>query len=125
MKICVWRLVKGAVPTMQQLMRRKVVNNSICPICQSEEESMLHRLKECHFSRQVWALSNISFKHWGLPVETVEEWVRRLYVDLDRTEWEFAMSLVWGLWYNCNQFVHQDSSSSALDTNRKNGFGDA
>lgn len=72
-KICVWRLIKGVVPTIQQLKRRRVVDGSICPVCQVGDESVLHQLKEYKFSKQVWALSNIAFAHWDLPVESVEE----------------------------------------------------
>ena len=73
------------------------------------------RLKDCSFTRQIWALSNIPFIHWGLPIDSVEEWVRILYAKLERSTWEFAMVLLWSIWYNRNQLVFEDVHGAPLE----------
>ncbi|KAK4417902.1 hypothetical protein Salat_2202900 [Sesamum alatum] len=58
LKVMVWELCFGVVPSLDQLARRNRDVNTCCVVCGAEIESVRHVLLECHFARVAWADSN-------------------------------------------------------------------
>lgn len=46
-KIFLWRACSKALPTRSNLLKRKVVNDSICQLCGSGHENTMHALWSC------------------------------------------------------------------------------
>lgn len=46
-KICVWRCCLNALPTKENLRKRKMIANATCPFCDGETESVEHAFLEC------------------------------------------------------------------------------
>jgi hypothetical protein len=57
-----WRACKNLLPTKENLIRRKVVEKPLCPICNLEVETTFHALWECLASRDVWGASHRIFQ---------------------------------------------------------------
>uniref|UniRef100_A0A2N9F380 Reverse transcriptase zinc-binding domain-containing protein n=1 Tax=Fagus sylvatica TaxID=28930 RepID=A0A2N9F380_FAGSY len=55
-KHCIWRAYHETLPTYQQLHRRKIRSDAICPVCSQEDETTLHVLWQCLLARNTWAL---------------------------------------------------------------------
>ncbi|KAF5468835.1 hypothetical protein F2P56_012951 [Juglans regia] len=53
-KMFVWRACSEALPTMANLKRRKVVEDSLCLICKLEPETSGHALWGCSGAKDVW-----------------------------------------------------------------------
>ena len=53
----IWRACKEILPTKNNLYRRKIVEDALCPICGLEEETSLHILWDCPSARDVWRTS--------------------------------------------------------------------
>lgn len=49
-----WRVCHDILPTRLNLVRRKVTEESWCPVCEGEEESLIHALWECPATTYVW-----------------------------------------------------------------------
>ncbi|XP_062171126.1 uncharacterized protein LOC133876913 [Alnus glutinosa] len=49
-----WRACQNALPTKQNLLRKGVVENDICPCCQLDVESVIHALWCCPGAQDVW-----------------------------------------------------------------------
>ncbi|KAK6162987.1 hypothetical protein DH2020_002828 [Rehmannia glutinosa] len=73
-----------------------------CPLCDHGEESAIHRVIECDFARQCWALSNIPYSAWNHKQSDVEMWLRNLHHNLDHNLWRLAMIILWSMWYQRN-----------------------
>lgn len=56
-----WRVIKNALPTVENLHRKQIVSNSTCPIYLCDLASSLHIFRNCHYVRCYWALT-------GLPI---------------------------------------------------------
>ncbi|KAL0455645.1 UNVERIFIED_CONTAM: putative mitochondrial protein [Sesamum latifolium] len=58
-KVLIWKFCYEAVPTMENLSRRRADVETQCALCEAPMESIRHILLECHVAQLVWALSNI------------------------------------------------------------------
>ena len=50
----IWRAANDALPTLHNLMRRKVVNSTYCPMCKFDGEDLIHALWKCRRLLMVW-----------------------------------------------------------------------
>ena len=63
-----WRACKEILPTKENLKRRKVIENSDCDCCLSQEESSGHLFWSCSRSQEIWAISKLFSKIFDWPV---------------------------------------------------------
>lgn len=67
-----WRALAECLPTKVQLRKRHVPVNVVCPVCNTNEETIFHALVSCPFAVQCWqrVISNTfidtaaSFRDW-------------------------------------------------------------
>lgn len=52
-----WNISQNALPTMDNLHRRKIVPDPLCPICKHEAETIEHTLLLCPWTAQIWTAS--------------------------------------------------------------------
>lgn len=64
-KTFLWRAINNCLPTKLNLLKRKIVESSMCPICSREVESITHSLWSCAASSDVWAESESLVKKNG------------------------------------------------------------
>jgi hypothetical protein len=60
-----WRACHNLLPTKDNLLRRKMVDDPYCPICERELETVLHALWGCHAASDVWGCSKMVFQKCG------------------------------------------------------------
>ena len=63
-----WRVCSNALPTKENLMKRRIINDASYNACQTEQESMFHAIWECEKISHVWApcFSWVRTEHPGL-----------------------------------------------------------
>uniref|UniRef100_A0A2N9HMH7 Reverse transcriptase zinc-binding domain-containing protein n=1 Tax=Fagus sylvatica TaxID=28930 RepID=A0A2N9HMH7_FAGSY len=54
LKMLIWRIASGILPTKQNLVQRLGFGDSKCPLCQTEDESLEHLFFKCSLSRAIW-----------------------------------------------------------------------
>ncbi|KAK6132177.1 hypothetical protein DH2020_034078 [Rehmannia glutinosa] len=78
-------------------------------------ESAIHRVIDCDFARQCWALSNIPHSAWNHKQSDVETWLRILHHNLDYNQWRLAMIILWSMWHQRNLKNIGDRHSNPLE----------
>ncbi|XP_019199054.1 PREDICTED: uncharacterized protein LOC109192802 [Ipomoea nil] len=58
-RIFMWRALSNILPTLDNLLNRRVELINICPACGVGEENIMHALCTCPFASQVWNLSHL------------------------------------------------------------------
>lgn len=53
-KLFIWRACCEAIPTNQNLFKRKVLEKPLCPICLQEEETIIHAIWSCPAAQDFW-----------------------------------------------------------------------
>ena len=135
-KIHCWRSLWGAIPCQGVLANRHMQNNSQCPLCTLDCESICHAYFQCPRVKEVW-------EHLGMTTiisdacTTVREGSSVLgSLLLDRTakapllpevsRAELISTTIWYVWWECRQVTHGETirqpvrtaqSISALVTN--------
>jgi hypothetical protein len=57
-----WRACKNILPTRDNLCRRKILLDPLCPLCEQEVETTFHILWQCISARDVWGFGSVIFQ---------------------------------------------------------------
>lgn len=88
-----WKAMRGALPTGENLRRRGINAEARCPFC-GEEESTFHLFFTCSFDADVWQ----SAPPTGIGAGPILPWV------------------LWSIWISRNQRIFKDRHSSPIET---------
>ncbi|KAL2938532.1 hypothetical protein RDABS01_021981 [Bienertia sinuspersici] len=90
---------------MERLRHRHITMNAMCPICNEEEETIIHAIFECSNVREIWQHRNLQ--------ETINEWPAGSL--MERWKWlceghnaddlRLIDALAWGCWFCRNKAV--------------------
>ncbi|KAH9730036.1 reverse transcriptase domain-containing protein [Citrus sinensis] len=105
-----WRALMNVLPTVDNLRPRKVEVSPICPICNAENESVLHCLVECLFAQSCWVLSSIGT--FG-SCSSLFDWFEQVFTRCCKDDCNLAVMLCWRLWFNWNDKVWNNHGSQA------------
>lgn len=53
-KTFIWQCVHNSIGVGECLARRIINVSDVCPLCQRDSESILHRLRDCEAARSIW-----------------------------------------------------------------------
>ncbi|TYI16890.1 hypothetical protein ES332_A08G286100v1 [Gossypium tomentosum] len=104
--ILMWRIANEFIPTLHNLRIRKLVVNTLCPLCQANEETVSHLFRDCTFMQQV-------LRGMGATNTTCNRepnWKKWLETEFDSQNTEACKirSIVyWAIWYNRNKIYHE------------------
>ena len=92
-------------------MRRGVVNDELCPVCQREPESILHALRDCPSVKSVWRYLGIQATNREFWNANLQEWLNangRMFKSLivGKPPWSMIFPFaIWNVWKSRNNFV--------------------
>jgi len=58
----VWRIIHETLPVTVFLLKYRMTTSSICPLCQSQAETIGHLFMRCTFVRPIWARLEAAFR---------------------------------------------------------------
>jgi hypothetical protein len=58
----IWRACHNSLPTRENLSKRKVIMDSLCPFCEQDMETCFHILWQCPSARDVWSMGPIKIQ---------------------------------------------------------------
>ncbi|XP_062103683.1 uncharacterized protein LOC133814782 [Humulus lupulus] len=109
-KNTVWRAIMGCLPTRVQLRIKKVQVSLFCPFCEVYNETMLHCLVTCSFSRMCWVYAGLD--NYNGDVVTFGSWIRGVLGRVDVGVAALVLMICWSLWNARNGIVWQQRTSS-------------
>ena len=65
-KTFLWMCFHGSIGVKECLVRRRVIEEDLCPICQREPESILHALRDCRRVKDIWRQLGVKETDRGL-----------------------------------------------------------
>ena len=102
-KIFMWRACHNILPTSENLVRRRVIDDSTCELCQREMESVLHVLWECNVAMHVWTGSSKRIHKCGGSHNSFMQLLEMLFYRLPVEEVEMFVVQAWLLWTQRNK----------------------
>jgi hypothetical protein len=101
-----WRACQNLLPTKDNLLRRKVVQEPYCPICGLEPETVYHILWDCPSARDVWSECDRRFQKCALPGPEFLQVVEGIMERGGREALIPFSCLARKLWFRRNSVVH-------------------
>lgn len=105
-RVFIWRLCSGALPTNKGLHKRVESISPICGRCLKGEESSLHAVWECSFVRGVWEECGVGEVINCLRVGYVVDWVSWWLHHCKEEEKEEISMVAWNVWNERNGVIH-------------------
>ena len=79
----IWKLLNNGLPTFLSLHTRGIPAESLCPMCNDEEESHTHLFLLCPFTRAVWHGSTLAIHTSDFTNYSVQYWLKQLILRHD------------------------------------------
>ena len=111
-KTFLWMCSHNSIGVKSCLVRRGVVNDEMCPVCQRELESILHALRDCSSVKSVWCYLGIQDTNHEFWIANLQEWLNangRMAKSLidGKPPWSMIFSIaVWNVWKSRNNLVY-------------------
>nr|WMB96745.1 hypothetical protein [Solanum melongena] len=109
LRIFVWRLVHGVIPTAEFLHHRHMTSQVLCFRCTQQVETSLHALRDCHRAKQTWLSldPHLSGNFFSRDLQT---WIfsncKATHKQVE-IPWSFIfLYALWLLWYWRNCSLH-------------------
>lgn len=100
------------------LMRKGVIDDDLCPICQREPETVLHALRYCSQVKAIWIQLGVKLTNLGFWMTNLQDWLnvnrntRTNYV-ARKPPWNVVYSFaVWNIWMSRNNVVFNRKSQN-------------
>ena len=83
----------------------------LCPICKEQDESIEHLLRECIFTRQLWAQIHAPWVS-SMPIHNVSDWMQAncqsKLIHRSSIPWNLIFPLaVWSIWKHHNKVMFE------------------
>ncbi|GKV08912.1 hypothetical protein SLEP1_g20481 [Rubroshorea leprosula] len=104
-RLLIWQAYRGVLPTKDNLHRRRVETDLLCPVCGLEPESILHCFVYCLAARATWLGSPLSLRVSELHVDNFAAFIDGMIPILGREQLEMLCILCWKIWGCRNEVV--------------------
>ena len=104
----IWRALSNAIATKAGLYKRRRATSEICPICETQNETIEHLFFECCWTKWVWfgcplgvridALHTNNFVAWWLQITTGTN-------ALSSNDLPLICHILWNIWKQRNEWV--------------------
>ncbi|XP_042978176.1 uncharacterized protein LOC122308928 [Carya illinoinensis] len=106
-KLFIWRVANNLLPTKENLYKRKVIEEKMCPLCDAEEETIMHALWECPAANNLWGNNESCVKKWArFELNFMTLWEK--FMDrLTKDQLEEMVVLLRKVWLRRNDWVFE------------------
>ena len=100
------------------LVKRGVVVDDLCPICQREPESIIHAIRDCVWVKTIWIQLGVSISNQVFWTSNLQDWIilngkASSNCDRGNLPWKSIVSFtMWCIWKNRNMVVFNRKSSN-------------
>ncbi|TXG60858.1 hypothetical protein EZV62_012221 [Acer yangbiense] len=101
-----WRAFSNALPTLDNLWHKKVVDDPSCTRCGKKWEFVEHALFGCKAARQVWADSSFCSFIYNRRNHHLQDVLLSMAGLFNPDELGQACMLIWAVWEDRNSFVN-------------------
>ncbi|XP_040986468.1 uncharacterized protein LOC121234565 [Juglans microcarpa x Juglans regia] len=106
-KLFLWKAANSLLPTKVNLYRRNISMDKRCPMCDAEEESLIHILWECPAANDLWGNDASYVKKWTRSeVNFLELW-EQLRCQLSKNQLEEVAVMLRKVWLRRNEWIFE------------------
>lgn len=108
-KVFLWKMLNNSLPVCDNLRKRRVLRNGICPLCQMEEETGEHLFLLCDWTRMVWLGNQMQCIPRRENITSIDQWVLDRLGDFQKIPDSKVFAevslccLLWAIWKERNE----------------------
>nr|KYP57109.1 Putative ribonuclease H protein At1g65750 family [Cajanus cajan] len=106
-----WQICHEALPTRETLVHRGIIDNSNCPMCNAQQETLLHCLLECPRIGALWNSLGLCQPHLPTDSEKIKEWLK-CWVE---EQGSIIPVLLWVIWRSRNNMIFKGKLDKVAD----------
>ncbi|KAF5454830.1 hypothetical protein F2P56_024466 [Juglans regia] len=107
-KTFLWKACLNALPTRANLLKRKTLEEPVCPICIQQPETIEHILWDCPSTRDVWSHSTRKLQNSSPHFHQFKDLVASFMETLEHEELMSFSLISWLIWKRSNDMVFKD-----------------
>jgi ribonuclease HI len=100
-----WRACHEILPTRVNLKRRKIVEDSTCPLCGLEDETVLHVMWQCPSAADVWSMGCRKLQKWSFEGRVFLQLAEKVFNNCETEEIQLFVGTARLLWLRRNDVV--------------------
>jgi ribonuclease HI len=108
-KIFLWRACHEILPTRVNLRRRKIIDVSLCPICEAADEIVVHALWQCPAATDVWCVGDKKLQKMSLASLDFTQIVTIVFEKCSTEESQLFVGIARKIWMRRNDVIHGNS----------------
>ncbi|XP_058732761.1 uncharacterized protein LOC131604333 [Vicia villosa] len=103
-----WRVIKDILPTRDNLRKKGIQLEDLCPFCHNEQESAQHLFIHCDFAKHCFFASVLCYR---LPQELgVMDWLQQALSCGDRFSIQVLYYTLYGIWKASNNLIFRNKA---------------
>ncbi|CAN1147135.1 Putative ribonuclease H protein At1g65750 [Linum perenne] len=112
MRVFMWRIARGILPTRMALQNRHLGVPHECGVCGTSMENSWHLFLACSFARRCWDVAGVGRKIEDsmLAAESMQEWVFKLVENGDTDFVAQAIAIMSAIWRERNNRVWSEKT---------------
>ncbi|PNX95563.1 ribonuclease H, partial [Trifolium pratense] len=117
-----WRVLHNALPVKNNLFKRGVRCDPLCPRCSNSMETIHHVFLDCEWAKQTWFASALTLNLGQNQLTDFYDWINYMINNTNKECIEKITAIMYGIWYARNVLVFQgknlppqEISSTALN----------
>ncbi|KAG6647467.1 hypothetical protein CIPAW_07G081000 [Carya illinoinensis] len=107
-RLFLWKAAHEILPTKVNLFKNQIIESKVCPICEREDETVIHALWRCPAAADVWAKEGRPVKKWNNNVSSFVELWSDMQKKLGRDEVEAVAYILRRIWLRRNYWIFEN-----------------
>lgn len=114
--IFLWSLCQNAIPTRENLYRRRIIPEPLCPFCSTHMETTEHLFLLCKWTKPIWTDPRINIHCQPSNIRRFDIWLMEVFQGKQGLpEQELASTVFWNIWKSRNKFIFRAKPPQTAD----------
>jgi hypothetical protein len=100
-----WKACNNNLPTKENLYKRRITEDSLCPLCKTTTETIGHIIWSCESSKDIWVECCRSLQKCSSDEEGFPDIIEKLASKLSEDEMQLAVRVARQIWLRRSSVV--------------------
>lgn len=119
MKHFFWKACHDILPINQNLFKKYVLQNPLCPICTREGETTIHALWSCPTTSDVWGFETNSMIKWTNSTPSIWFIWKQMVDNFNHQDLKLNVIILKQIWAKRNLVIFDDTFKSLISVIQK------
>ncbi|PNX85350.1 hypothetical protein L195_g041418 [Trifolium pratense] len=110
-----WRVIRNVIPVKDNLFKRGIRSDPLCPRCLNTTETTYHVFLGCEWSKRAWFASPLTLNLNTNQYTDFYDWLDSMINKTNQECIEQITTIIYGIWYARNMLVFQEKSLPPQD----------